>query len=49
MLKDVVGAKTYNVWLNMLRRLVPGRGAPYSIAKESAYEFLKWENMPWED
>jgi len=122
MVKDVVGAKTYNVWMDMLRRLVPdgrthrlsvvigamlqctyevasekpasdtkarklyehfqaayecpdeecvdevidivknlfkdagvgynrqnSRGASYSIAEDAAYEFLRWENMPWED
>ena len=121
MMKEVVGAKIYNVWLDMLKSLVPhGRthrlsvlvagmlqyaqevaykkaesnskarklaesfesafessdeeyldkiieivenlfedagvrykrknrkGESYSIAEEAAYEFLNWENMPWE-
>jgi hypothetical protein len=121
MMKEVVGAKIYKVWLDMLKSLVPhGRthrlsvlvagmlqyaqevaykkaesnskarklaesfesafessdeeyldkiieivenlfedagvrykrknrkGEPYSIAEEAAYEFLNWENMPWE-
>ena len=121
MMKAVVGAKIYNVWLDMLKSLVPhGRthrlsvmvagmlqyaqevankkaesnskakklaesfesafessdeeyldkiieiaeklfedagvrykrknrkGESYSIAEEAAYEFLNWENMPWE-
>lgn len=121
MIKAVVGAKVYNVWLDMLKKLVPNgrthrlsvlvagmlqyaydianhkaesnskarklleafeyafeshdeeylekvieisetlfedagirykrrnrRGESYSIAEESAYEFLNWENMPWE-
>ncbi len=121
MMKAVVGARIYNVWLDMLKSLVPhGRthrlsvmvagmlqyaqevaykkaesnskakklaesfesafessdeecldkiieiaeklfedagvrykrknrkGESYSIAEEAAYEFLNWENMPWE-
>ena len=121
MVKSVVGTKAYNVWLDMLRYLVPhGRthrlsvlvagmlqyayemahkkaetntnarklleifesayeshegeyvngiieiseklfddagvqykrrnrkGQPYSIAEEAVYQFLNWENMPWE-
>ena len=121
MVKSVIGTKTYSVWLDMLRCLVPhGRthrlsvlvagmlqcaydvalkkaetdtkarklleifesayeshedeyvdgiikiaerlfddagvrykrrnrkGQSYSIAEEAAYEFLNWENMPWE-
>jgi hypothetical protein len=121
MIKAVIGAKIYNVWLDMLKSLVPhGRthrlsvmvagmlqyaqkvaykkaesnskarklaetfedafdgsdeeylaeiikiaenlfedagvrykrknrkGESYSIAEEAAYEFLNWENMPWE-
>lgn len=121
MMKEVVGAKIYKVWLDMLKSLVPhGRthrlsvlvagmlqyaqevaykkaesnskarklaesfesafessdeeyldkiieivenlfedagvrykrknrkGESYSIAEEAAYEFLNWENMPWE-
>jgi hypothetical protein len=121
MMKAVVGAKIYNVWLDMLKSLVPhGRthrlsvmvagmlqyaqevahkkaesnskakklaesfesafessdeeyldkiieiaeklfedagvrykkknrkGESYSIAEDAAYEFLNWENMPWE-
>jgi hypothetical protein len=121
MMKEVIGAKIYNVWLDMLKSLVPhGRthrlsvlvagmlqyaqevaykkaesnskarklaesfesafessdeeyldkiieivenlfedagvrykrknrkGESYSIAEEAAYEFLNWENMPWE-
>ena len=121
MMKEVVGAKIYNVWLDMLKSLIPhGRthrlsvlvagmlqyaqevaykkaesnskarklaesfesafessdeeyldkiieivenlfedagvrykrknrkGESYSIAEEAAYEFLNWENMPWE-
>ena len=121
MIKNVVGAKVYNVWVDMLKRLVPhgrthrlsvvvggmlqyayemasekaesnsnakklydnfqaayecsdeeyvdeiidiieklfedagvrynrhsSRGESYSIAEEAAYEFLRWENMPWE-
>jgi len=121
MMKEVVGAKIYNVWLDMLKSLVPDgrthrlsvlvagmlqyaqevaykkaesnskarklaesfesafessdeeyldkiieivenlfedaglrykrknrKGESYSIAEEAAYEFLNWENMPWE-
>lgn len=119
-IKSVVGAKTYGVWMDMLRVLVPNgrthrlsvvvagmlhfayevackkeknpskfakllelyeyafedpeegmaaivelaeslfkdagvrykrinsRGQAYSIAESAAYEFLNWENMPWE-